>query len=400
MRQLNHRYGVFKRGLCIAIGVLLCAGAGTPANLNIPEAEADEFHFVVLGDSQFHDPAKFNRLIDQTRQLRPAFVIQVGDLIEGYQDDLDVIKQEWQRFSDQIAPLGPIPFLPLPGNHDVFNAGKRVDTRLEQLYEQTWGPLYYSFEYKNALFVALNSDSSEAENDIVGEQMKWLKRTLRNSEAAHKFVFMHKPPQLTQSGDDLHELFKSNGVSHVFYGHHHHYHFFERDGIAYTMTNAAANSAHDHDAVGSFHHLLQVSVRADEVDVAVIKADAILQQNVVYPDDNYDMFALTRRLAPAEVQLTETGPNTYDFVFELNNLSRRDIQAMVSCTSADQRWLLAPKVIQPIELAGKSRHELRLQASYTEQRVPESVPTCTVQVPFQSHHGEWIEYRTQVRGLR
>ena len=39
--------------------------------------EENEFHFVILGDSQFHDPAKFNRIVDQTKLLMPAFVISL-----------------------------------------------------------------------------------------------------------------------------------------------------------------------------------------------------------------------------------------------------------------------------------------------------------------------------------
>ena len=52
-----------------------------------PIPAGDEFTFVVLGDSQFHDPATYNRMIDDVRHLSPAFVVQVGDMIEGYLDD-------------------------------------------------------------------------------------------------------------------------------------------------------------------------------------------------------------------------------------------------------------------------------------------------------------------------
>ena len=50
---------------------------------SLPKEKENEFHFVILGDSLFHDPAKFNRVVDQTKLLMPAFVIQVGDLIQG-----------------------------------------------------------------------------------------------------------------------------------------------------------------------------------------------------------------------------------------------------------------------------------------------------------------------------
>jgi predicted phosphodiesterase len=382
--------------LFIGCALLGCSAAA----LQPPLEEPNEFHFVVLGDAQFHDPAKFNRVVDQTRRLGPAFVIQVGDLIEGYNSDLNVIEQEWQRFAKQIAPLAPIPFVAIAGNHDVYNGDKQVDPQLEALFEKKWGPLYFSFVYKNALIIGLNSDSSEGANEIGGQQWQWLRKTLKTSQQTHKFVFLHRPPMLTRNAQKLHDLFVAHGVSHVFYGHHHHYHFFERDGIQYTMTNAAANSVHDHAAVGGFHHLLQVSVRGQSVDVAVVEADAVYPQDAVHPEDNYDFFDLTRRLAPDNVTLTTDAPNTYALEIPLRNTSRRDIQVLVSCSSADLRWQFSPKAIKPIALPKGTQETLTLTASYAEERQPESMPQCKIQVPFQTGHGAWIELKHTVQTQR
>ena len=382
---------------------LLVAGAmlaSSGAAFLPPAEEADEFHFVVLGDAQFHDAAKFNRVIDQTRRLRPAFVIQVGDLIEGYNNDLDTIAREWRRFSDQIAPLTPVRFLAVPGNHDVYNGDKQIDPRLEELFEDAWGPLYYAFTYKNALLITLNSDSAEGANQIIGKQLKWLEKTLASSNAEHKFVFMHRPPMLMPNAEQLHALFKQHGVSHVFYGHHHHYHFFEQDGVAYTMTNAAANSAHEHHGVGGFHHLLQVSVRGAEVDVAVIEADAIKPQDAERPQDNYDFFDLTRRLAPAKVPLQEVANHTYTMAIPLFNASRRDVEVLIGCASADHRWQIEPQVIPPLALARGAKQTLTITASFSAARVPESLPVCDLRVPFQTSHGQWLDFEHRVTGVR
>lgn len=384
----------------LTLALLACSLAIQAAEFQTPPEEADEFHFVVLGDAQFHQPEKFNRLIDQTRRLRPAFVIQVGDLIEGYNSDLDTIADEWQRFADQVAPLDPVPFLAVPGNHDVFNGDKQIDPRLEALFEQQWGPLYWAFTYKNTLLISLNSDSSAGANQIIGKQLDWLQQTLANKTSAHTFVFMHRPPMLMANAKVLHDLFKQHGVSHVFYGHHHHYHFFEQDGVRYTMTNAAANSAHDHHGVGGFHHLLQVAVRGEEVNVAVIEADAIKPQNAVRPEDNYDFFDLTRSLAPRQVALKRTDAGMFDMTIVLFNRSRRDIEILVSCTSADQRWRLQPNVIPPIALASGAKHTLSLSAQFAPDRVPESQPVCELRVPFQTAHGEWLDFEQSVTGVR
>ena len=270
---------------------------------NLPQEKENEFHFVILGDSQFHDPAKFNRIVDQTKLLMPAFVIQVGDLIQGYNDDLETVNREWSRFKKQIEPLKPIPFLPVPGNHDVYNARRQVDPALEALYESHWGDLFKSFNYKNSQFFLVNTDSLEGKNRIGPKQMKWLEEKLKKSKSQHKFAFMHKPALLLKNTEKVHRLFLRYGVSHVFYGHHHHYHQIVKDGIQYSMTNAAANLAHSLPEAGGFHQLLQVSVSEEQVQVAVITADSIQDANVVSAQDNYDLFAIGRNLTKRKVAL-------------------------------------------------------------------------------------------------
>jgi len=378
--------------------ILLCTAYAWGADFEAPSEVSNEFHFVVLGDSQFHDPPKFNRVIDQARRLRPAFVIQVGDMIQGYNDDLTAVKQQWQRFARQVAPLAPVRYIPVPGNHDVNNARRKVDPELEALYEALWGPLYFSFVYKNAHLIGLNSDSAEGVNQITGTQLAWLEETLATSQSQHRFIFMHRPPNLTKHAERLHKVFRDYDVSHVFYGHHHHYHYYERDGIAHIMTNAAANSVHTNESIGGFHQLLQVSVRGEEVAVAAIKADAIKPMDAVHPQDNYDFYELTRGFAPAHTDMKSTGNHQHAWVIPLRNPSRRDIQVLVSCSSADQRWNITPMVIPPLQIKSGAQHDLTLSVSHAEHREPESEPVCDFRVPFQTMHGEWIEFEHTVVG--
>ncbi len=381
----------------IAIALIGSMGAGFIP----PTEERDEFHFVVLGDSQFDGPAEFNRIVDQARRLRPAFVIQVGDLIDGYLDDVDAVAAEWQRFDAQIAPLAPVPFIAVAGNHDVLDANRQVDPALEDLFAQRWGALYFAFEYKNALFIVLNSDSSEGLNTITGKQLEWLEETLETRKAEHTFAFMHRPAFLTRDGDRLHELFVEHGVDRVFYGHHHHYHHFKRDGIGYTMTNANGAGIADHIETGSMPHLLQVSVRGAEVDVAVIHADAIYAEDMVAPQDNYDYFALHQNLVPKSVDL-KTVAGTLQMPIPVANESQREIQVLAECSSADRRWLFEPTVIAPIQLGPGESETLTLTLSSAPNRMPDtsSQPECTVRVPLQTAQGRWIEFERTVTGVQ
>lgn len=387
-------------GLLAAL--LTLNGLAQPPSL--PTPAADEFNFVVLGDSQFHQPIQFNRIINDVAQLQPAFAVQVGDLISGY-DSADVVAKEWQRFRDQIAPLAATTFVPVPGNHDVYGPNKVPDAAVTNLYRKQWGPDYHSFRYRNSAFVILNTDAVGAPNSIQGKQMRWLAKTLAASQkATHRFVFLHRPPALLKNADAVHKLLAKHKVDFVFYGHHHHLHHQQKDGVTYIMTNAAANSGVAAAAAGSFPHFLHVSVRDAQARVAVVKADAIVDAQQFSPWDNYDLFALTRKLAPSEVtlaavQLAGDTPS-YEIRIPLTNTSRREVQIFPSCSSADERWHFTPQRLEPITLAAKGNIELVIQAAQALPGSTESLPRCQLDLPFQATTGTWLQHQVVVTTKR
>lgn len=381
-----------------AIGLIatLCAwqtASAAAESATTPVAADDEFHFVVLGDSQFHDVATFNRMIDDLKHIQPAFVVQVGDMIEGYQNSLRAIEAEWERFSKQIAPLAPTPFIAVPGNHDLYNARRMSDPRIEAIYRERWGDTYRTFEYRNTRLVVLNTDAPGEERQIGPDQFAWLSSTLAESTAEHIIVFMHRPPAQLSNADDLHNLLKRYPVRFVFYGHHHHYHYTDRDGIGYVMTNSAAEGAIDYPLAGNFDHFLLVSVRDQQVTFAPIKADAIEPPDAVAEVDNYDLFGLSRKLAPRRVALTAED-DTWRMRLTLTNPTQRRLRVYVSCASDDDRWRHEPAQIPLVDLGPDQRHDLTL--TWTA-RHSEHTPQCTLAVPFQTHNGKWIQYTKTVR---
>ena len=377
--------------------ILLTIALGTAQAAPTPEPATREFHFAVLGDSQFHDPATYNRMIDDLRHLSPAFVIQVGDMIEGYRDDPAEVRAEWRRFLNQIAPLAPTAFLPVPGNHDLYNANRRADKKLEDVYRDVWGEPYYAFDYLNATFIVLNSDAPDEERRIGSEQWRWLAETLERSNSEHVFAFMHRPPSSLKNADKLHRLLREHPVKYVFYGHHHHYHFSRKDGIGYVMTNAAADGGTPLDRAGNFDHLLQVTVRDSEVRFAVIRADAVEAPDYVHPDDNNDLFALTRKFAPDSTPL-KSASGGWRMTFPLRNPTDRALTVYVECGSTDERWQHQPRQIAPLTLGPQASTELTMSWSQSTSRQSESDPYCDLRVPFQTAHGDWLEHRARVVG--
>jgi 3',5'-cyclic AMP phosphodiesterase CpdA len=297
------------------------AGDASPV---VPQPARDEFHFVVLGDSQFDDPATFNRMIDDVRHLNPAFVVQVGDMIDGYAG-ADEISEQWQRFRQQIGPLGHIPFVPVPGNHDLYGPERRAEPEIETIYRGLWGPTYRSFDYRNARFVILNSDAPGAERRIGEAQLAWLEARLAESTAEHVFVFLHRPPATLDDAATLHALLRRFPVRFVFYGHQHHYHYLERDGVRYVMTNAAADNVVPYPEVGGYDHFLLVTVRDGDAGFAVVHADAVEPPDSADAEANQVLFALWRGLAPESVPLADAGSQRWTMDLPIANPTGRPV---------------------------------------------------------------------------
>src|SRR5688572_9340819 len=84
-------------------------------------AEPESFHFVVTSDrTGGHRARIFSQAVEQINLLQPAFVLSVGDLIEGYTKDHAKIKEEWKEFQSYTNKL-QMPFFYVSGNHDTAN---------------------------------------------------------------------------------------------------------------------------------------------------------------------------------------------------------------------------------------------------------------------------------------
>ena len=383
------------RILILAFAAIAFSVMGTVAfaKESPPEPE-HEFTFVVLGDSQFHLPNKFNQIIDEIVHLYPAFVIQVGDMIRGYVEDLEEFRSEWDRFKAQIAPLGEIPFFPVPGNHDVIDASRKPGG--EAIYREVWGDTYYSFDYRNAHFVVLNTDDQE-DNEIRGPQLAWLAKDLEQAkEQDHIFVFCHRPTYRLEGEDELHGLFVENGVDAVIYGHYHHLNYRERDGIPYMMTVSAARMTTPYPlGAGNFHHMLLVTVRDNAFRIAVLKAGSVLPPDIVAPEDYEGLYRLRRRFfTEKEVafsSLPATG-NTYKVTMLVNNPSSQNLSVYFEWQIPNERWAVDPLKGRKIELAaGAEDEEVPFTLVRRFPHPPEAYPSCVARALYLTSDGDVVQ---------
>ena len=194
------------------------------------------FRFVLLGDRTGDTrPGIYERVWRQVADEHPAFVLSVGDTIEGANDA--AADAEWRQIRATLRPYQRIPLYLTPGNHDVWSALS------EKLYQQYSGhPLHYSFDYAQAHFTVLDNSRSEF---LSVEEMNFLESDL----AAHagqsvKFIVSHRPSWVVDvafknPGFPLHRLARKYGVCCVVAGHIHEMLHMELDGVSYVSLPSA-----------------------------------------------------------------------------------------------------------------------------------------------------------------
>jgi len=252
--------------------------------LSITSADAQPssspaLRFVVWGDSQFHNPEIFEEFVRRTELLKPDFVLQVGDMINGYTYDPEVARREWARFRRQIEPL-TAPYHPVAGNHDV------TTPEIAPVFGETWGldRYYYSFDHGPVHVIVLVTYLGDYHDAFSPEQIEWLKADLEeHASAPHIFVSFHSPLYMNKDFDwePMHELFKRYPVRAVFTGHSHVYDHRVRDGIRYFCLNTSGNTLYHNHLLGVSNHILQVIVRGTDIDYAILTMDNIYPPEVV-----------------------------------------------------------------------------------------------------------------------
>lgn len=317
-------------------------------------------------------------------------------MIKGYTSDLDVFRAEWVRFQAQIAPLerGGIPFMPVPGNYDLLDAERKPGA--EGVYRDIWGETYYSWNYSNAHFIVLNTVDGKS-SEIAGEQLAWLKKDLAAAtRSEHIFVFMHRPIYTLANEDELHQIFLDYDVSAVICGHMHHYNFQERDGIPYIMTVSATHMGTPFPmAAGSFHHMLQVTVRDSAFRVAVIEAGHIFLTDIVAFEDNQGLYQLQKKFySQARMAFgdLERDGNRYEVTLHVNNPSEQEFTTYFEWQLPNERWSVEPLRGRRMVLPPKSWDvpvPFTLVREYAHP--PEAYPNCIARALYLTTDGDVVQ---------
>ena len=216
--------------------------------------------------------------LKQVVAAAPAFLMDLGDIfmVDKLQDKSEAnIRSRFELMKSYYAKLENVPLRITLGNHDGELGYSKFNTknyRREYFPEQTGELAYYSFEGSDQLHVVLDPFTYTMENPkddgwqwTLGKvQYEWLKKTLKESEARHKFIYIHhllvgnaqsrggvEIAHLNEWGgknvdgsygfdqfrpgwgQPVHQILLENKVGFVFKGHDHLYVKQDLDGIVY-----------------------------------------------------------------------------------------------------------------------------------------------------------------------
>ncbi|MCX5751858.1 MAG: metallophosphoesterase [Candidatus Saganbacteria bacterium] len=275
--------------------------------------ENEDFRFIVFGDSRVALPSSstpliFKRIIEESSLINPDFVMHTGDVVWGYGDSDEELKVEYNNVKEDLKNLIPKLYC-VPGNHDLQGVlGSK-------LFSDTFNQKdpYFSFGYKRATFIVLNTELPSYEGQIGPDQLKWLEAQLEQAKGGRSvFVFMHRPlfsnvPVNTfeaisiveqnfsseTNRKEVIDMLARYKVNAVFAGHEHLY-YKEDESFQlgteeafnvpfYTLGGAGVPLQTTPDK-GGFYHYLLVNVKGDKIDYELIQPGGLFVEQSSYKE--------------------------------------------------------------------------------------------------------------------
>lgn len=292
------------------------AGPALPWTHTRFDTAAGQFTFAVVSDLNGGErPGVFRVAAAQLAILRPELVLSVGDLIDGPTPVDSAIVREWNAFDAQATAM-PAPFFRVGGNHDL------TGDALRSVWQRRYGPTYYSFIYKDVLFLILDTEDLspnraraifEARNealraqsegrtsteglayytmpersfgDIGAEQAAYVQRVLaEHRDVRWTFLFFHKPVWRSQIDIDFEviETALADRPYTVFSGHLHSLARTVRNGREYFTLGTTGGSQNLTDPM-ALDHLTLVTMRGTGPSVAHLRLDGILGADGKVPE--------------------------------------------------------------------------------------------------------------------
>ncbi|WP_242877666.1 metallophosphoesterase [Desulfosporosinus sp. BG] len=266
--------------------------ANQPKTFKFELNAAENPEVIMLGDNR-NGYGTFSNIIDQVNAIKPAFVVDNGDLVYGGEPN------RYRLFYETVSKL-QVPLYTTLGNHDIRENGLPI-------YTELFGPAYYSFDYLKNHFIFLDSSRGWAEKTAIPpEQYLWLEADLKKAQGKRIFVVSHIPPtdpranvtpntypespktgvlqklmnKLSGTSDIDHaftdkaeakkfeDLMTKYKVDTVFLSHIHSFFSFVRGNVRYVITGGAGAELLSE---GSEYHYIRVHITDDENYLEIVE---------------------------------------------------------------------------------------------------------------------------------
>lgn len=240
--------------------------------------ETGDIQFVVMSDRTGGMRAGvFREAVEKVNLLHPQFVISIGDLVDGYTEDPELLRSQWEEVDGILESLD-VPFYYVAGNHDISNPW------MEEIWKERLGSPYYHFLYKGVLFIVLNTED-EGIYGMTDTQVSDVLEVLEeNPDPRWTFIFMHRPLWYypDQKGfEGIAEALVDRPYT-IFSGHEHRYLYSSLNGNKrYLLATTGGVSNMRGEEVGEFDHITHVTLTEKGPKVVHLKLDGFVNEAIV-----------------------------------------------------------------------------------------------------------------------
>ncbi len=238
----------------------------------------------VFGDSGVATTTQYE-VASEITAWQPDLLLHTGDIVYDSGTEQEFIDKFFTVYSNLLPE---IPFYGSIGNHDYTTEQAGPYKEFFETPKNGDDEDYYSFNFDNTHFVALNSN---LDYSVGSDQYEWLDDDLAGTNKRWVIVFFHHPPyssgshgSTTDMQDTLVPLFEEHNVDLVLNGHEHNYERFDKiNGVQYIITGGGGNSLYDmgtelEDSALFFseNHFVGLEIAHDTLSIEAIDEDGFV----------------------------------------------------------------------------------------------------------------------------